>query len=79
MPKLVRDVLIAFAIGGLFGGGLAIAYADEDIVQKDVRECRAASGTPMMSKCGVTCLKHDGGDSDWDALGRRTGCHDPHG
>jgi hypothetical protein len=39
------------------GGGLAIAYADEDIVQKDVRECRAANGTPMMSKCGVTCLK----------------------
>ena len=63
MPKLVRDVLIAFAIGGLFGGGPAIAYADEDIVQKDVRECRAASGTPVMSKCGVTCLKPDGGDT----------------
>ena len=63
MPGLLRDVLVAFAIGGLFGGGLAIAYADEDIVQKDVRECRAASGTPVMSKCGVTCLKHDGGDT----------------
>jgi len=24
---LVRDVLLAFAIGGLFGGGLAVAVA----------------------------------------------------
>ena len=56
MPKLLRDVVIAFAVGGVLGGGLAIAYADEDIVQKDIRECRAASGTPVMSKCGVTCL-----------------------
>ena len=63
MSKLLPDVLIAFAIGGLFGGGLAIAYADEDIVQKDVRECRAANGTPVLSKCGVTCPKHDGGNS----------------
>ena len=36
MPKLLRDVLIAFAIAGVFGGGLGIAYADEDIAQKDV-------------------------------------------
>ena len=63
MRNLLRDVLFAFAIGGIFGGGLAIAYAAEDVVQKDIRECRAASGTPVMSKCGVTCLKHEGGDN----------------
>jgi hypothetical protein len=57
MPKFLRDVLIAFAIGGLFGGGLAIAYADEDVVQKDIRECHAAGGKVSLSKCGVTCVK----------------------
>jgi hypothetical protein len=57
MPKFLRDVLIAFAIGGVFGGGLAIAYAAEDVVQKDIRECHAAGGKVTLSKCGVTCVK----------------------
>jgi hypothetical protein len=63
MPKLLRDVIVAFAIGGLLGGGLALAYADEDVVQKDIRECRAAGGRVLVSKCGVTCLNSDGRDA----------------
>ena len=57
MRNLLRDVEIAFAIGGLFGGGLAIDYAAEDIAQKDIRECHAAGGKVSLSKCGVTCVK----------------------
>ena len=65
---LVRDVLLAFAIGGLFGGGLAVAaaYGSDDPTQETIRKCRAAGDTVLVSKCRVMCLKRSGGERDLD-------------
>ena len=63
MPKLLRDILIAFAIGGLFGGGLALAYASDDPTQATIRKCRAHGD---VSKCRVMCIKRSGGERDLD-------------
>ena len=65
---LVRDVLLAFAIGGLFGGGLAVAvaYGSDDPTQKIIRKCRAAGDTVFVSKCRVMCIMRDGGERDLD-------------
>ena len=45
MRNLLRDVLVAFAIGGVLGGGLAVAYGSEDPTQTIIRKCRAAGDT----------------------------------
>ena len=69
MPKLLRDVLIAFAAGGLFGAGLAVAYAygGDDPTQTIIRKCRAAGDTVLVSKCRVMCLMRSGGERDLDS------------
>ena len=68
MHKLLRDVLLAFAIGGVFGGGLAVAVArSDDPTQKTIRKCRAAGDTVLVSKCRVMCLMRSGVERDLDA------------
>jgi hypothetical protein len=59
MRNLLRDAVIAFAIGGVFGAGVAvaaIAYGSDDPTQKIIRKCRAAGDTVLVSKCRVMCL-----------------------
>jgi hypothetical protein len=68
VPKLLRDVLIAFAIGGLFGAGVAVAYGSDEVPpQKIVRKCRAAGDTVLVSKRRVIYLMHNGGERDLDS------------
>jgi hypothetical protein len=67
MHKLRRDVLLAFAIGGVFGGGLAVAHGSDDPAQKTIRKCRAAGDTVLVSKCRVMCLIRSGVERDLDA------------
>jgi hypothetical protein len=68
MPKLLRDVLLAFAIGGLIGAGVAVAYgSDEGPTQKIIRKCRAAGDTVLVSKCRVMYLMHNGGERDLES------------
>ncbi len=64
--NLLRDVVIAFAIGGVFGAGVAIAYGSENPTQKIVRKCRAAGDTVLVSKCRVMCLMRSGVERDLD-------------
>ena len=65
---LVRDVSLAFAIGGVLGAGLAVAvaYGSDDPTQEIIRKCRAAGDTVLVSKCRVMCLKRSGGERDLD-------------
>ena len=65
--KLLRDVLLAFAIGGLLGAGVAIAYGGDDPTQTIIRKCRAAGDTVLVSKCRVMCLMRSGVERDLDA------------
>ena len=39
MHNLLRDVVITFAIGGVFGAGVAIAYGSDDPTQTIIRKC----------------------------------------
>ena len=69
MRNLLRDVVIAFAIGGLLGAGVAIAAVargSDDPTQEIIRKCRAAGDTVLVSKCRVMCLKRSGGERDLD-------------
>ena len=68
MNKLLRDVLIAFAVGGLLGAGVAVAvaYGTEDPTQTIIRKCRAAGDTVLVSKCRVMCLMRSGIERDLD-------------
>ena len=66
--NLLRDIVIAFTIGGLFGAGVAIAYGSEDPTQKIVRKCRAAGDTVLVSKCRVMCLMRSGVERDLDTV-----------
>ena len=65
--NLLRDVLVAFAIGGLLGAGVAVAYGSDDPTQETIRKCRAAGDTVLVSKCRVMCLKRSGGERDLDS------------
>jgi hypothetical protein len=68
MRNLLRDALLAFAIGGLFGGGVAVAvaYGSDDPTQNIIRKCHAAGDTVLVSKCRVMCLMRSGGERDLD-------------
>ncbi len=70
IPKFWRDVVIASAIGGVLGGGVAVAYGSDDPTQKIIRKCRAAGDTVLVSKCRVMCIMRSGGERDLDALER---------
>jgi hypothetical protein len=67
MPKLLRDVLLAFAIGGTIGGCVAVAYGSDDPTQKTIRTCRAAGDTVLVSKCRVICIMRSGIERNLDS------------
>ena len=72
MRNLVRDAVIAFAVGGLLRRrpcSRSRAWSD-DPTQETIRKCRAAGDTVLVSKCRVMCLKRSGGERDLDTEAR---------